>query len=590
MTLQDALSNARGSAEAEAVAAREMNRWLIEALDHVAAVGVGRPGAEPETIAGMLQENGQVLSRVCPFEASAFFLLDTASMDFPLAWSSADGDSTALSDELDRQIEDGVFAWALQRYHPIIVPARTGPGSVMLHVLATRAGPLGMFLGMMPARTPFIPDGCQKLVSIVLSSCASHIRSDQLRTELVSINKSLESSIEERTAELRLARDSAYRAAQVKSEFLANMSHEIRTPMNAVLGTAAMLLESGLDPSQASLADTIVRSGRDLLKIINDILDFSKLEAGKLRVEAIPFDLHETVRNVVAMLTPKADLKRVRLGLRIADDTPTQVVGDPGRLRQVLTNLTDNAIKFTEHGYVMLHVGSAGVSDTGTPIVRCTVKDSGTGIPEDKLAAIFDKFTQADASTTRKYGGTGLGLAISRQLVELMGGRIEVESELGSGSAFTVILPVPVPADDASTAGANAAAAPARLAGRVLLAEDYPANQRIARWMLEKLGLTVDIAADGAQAVAALGHQAYDLVLMDCQMPEMDGYDATRAIRSSGAAYQGIPIVAMTASAMATDRDRCLACGMNDYVSKPVQQEVLARVLARWLRPQEAVG
>ena len=423
-------------------------------------------------------------------------------------------------------------------------------------------------------------------MSIVLTSCATNLRSEELRTELRQTNRGLEAAIEERTAELRQARDAAFRASQVKSEFLANMSHEIRTPMNAVLGTAAMLMDAGLQPEQRALAETIDRSGRDLLTIINDILDFSKLEAGKLRIEAIPFDLPETVTAVVALLTAKAEAKQIRLRAKIADGTPTHVTGDPGRLRQVLTNLIDNAIKFTEQGFVMLHVAPVPAPE-GVSTVSFTIRDSGIGIPRDKLASIFEKFTQADTSTTRKFGGTGLGLTICRQLAELMGGAITAASEPGDGSTFSLTIPFKQPVTPVTPA-AGGTKTPRQLSGNVLLAEDYPANQRIARWMLERLGLRVTLAEHGKQVLDHLARERFDLILMDCQMPEMDGYDATSAIRTSAAPYAGIPIIAMTAAALASDRDRCLAAGMNDYISKPVQQDDLARVLAGWLPEPQA--
>ncbi len=561
--------------------ARAMNRWLLEALDHVASVGIAQLGTEEESENALLGNVGSVLFRICPFEAGAFFMLDSASADFPMAWCSPSNKRSTVEAELDRLIGDGVFAWALQRNHPILIPASTSAGSAMLHVLATRSGPVGMFLGVMAERAPFIPDGCQKLVSIVLTSCASHVRSEQLRAELRSINRGLEAAIEVRTAELRHARDTAFQASQAKSEFLANMSHEIRTPMNAVLGTTAMLLESQLDEDQLGLARIIERSGRDLLTIINDILDFSKLEAGKLRIERIPFDLPDTVQGVVAMLTPKAEAKGVRLGLKIADEVPQHIEGDPGRLRQVLTNLADNALKFTEHGFVLIHL-SVTSSPQGSQLTLA-VRDSGIGIAVDKLNTMFEKFTQADTSTTRRFGGTGLGLAICRQLVELMGGHLTAESVVGAGSTFTVTMPLTLQTQVAKTEPARVTATD-RLTGRVLLAEDYPANQRIARWMLEKMGLRVEIVADGRQALERLAAESFDLVLMDCQMPEMDGYDATRAIRAAeGAPYQRIPIVAMTAAALPADRERCLAVGMDDYVSKPVQQTDLAQTMRRWL-------
>ena len=574
----------RISGDNPADAARAMNRWLLDALDHVATVGIVQPGDRDEQGPdGLFAQAGQALFRIAPLDGAAFFRLEQASADFPMAWSEPAGRAPQFAAEVDAQIARGVFAWALQNNHPVLVPGVTFSGTAVLHALATRSGPIGMFIGTVPDRGTFIPDGCQKLMSIVLTSCATNLRSEELRAELRRTNRGLEAAIEERTAELRQARDVAFRAAQVKSEFLANMSHEIRTPMNAVLGTVAMLMEAGLGPDQRSLAETIERSGRDLLTIINDILDFSKLEAGKLRIEVIPFDLQETVEGVVALLTAKADAKRVRLRGKIAEGTPQHVTGDPGRLRQVLTNLIDNAIKFTEQGFVMLHLAPVPGPD-GISTVSFTIRDSGIGIAPDKLTSIFEKFTQADTSTTRKFGGTGLGLTICRQLAELMGGTITAASEPGGGSTFTLTIPFKQALPTVAPA-ADRTEPPRRLSGKVLLAEDYPANQRIARWMLERLGLEVTLAEDGKQVLDHLTRDRFDLILMDCQMPAMDGYDATAAIRASAAPYAELPIIAMTAAALATDRDRCLAVGMNDYISKPVQQDDLARVLARWLSP-----
>ncbi len=692
--------------------------WLREALDAVATLGTAfqteqASGATPDTVFGAAR---QALLRVADFGAMGIAFLDDDGLSFDLSLVEPESHRERLQAELDWQIQEGTFGWALYQDRPVIVTSRHVGRSLLMHVLATPSRISGMFLAAMDDERPFIPEMGQMVLSILMQNCAGVLESGALYRELAEHNARLEQTVEERTRELRASEEEARAASRAKGEFLANMSHEIRTPINGVLGMTGLLLETDLTPEQREFGEATERSAQALLMLVNDLLDFSKIEAGSLTLERVPFDLRQVVDDVGELLAPQAIAKGIELGIRYGPNVPRHFVGDPNRIRQIVTNLAGNAVKFTSVGHVLIRV-----EEQASGHVHIAVEDTGVGIPADAVDRIFEKFEQADLSTTRKHGGTGLGLAICRELSALMGGQVDVSSVEGEGSTFgaslalerdpeapapaalcapegttfAVVAPSPLvqalvreglapfgvrvechaeleaargaiadllregvhlpailvdhalgesefrsfaDAVAAETAGRRPAmvrltaghladrndpttgfdvdvakpflerrwlellrrlalvtdAAPSAPSGRseeevlaegrVLLVEDNRVNRTIAVRLLEKMGVEAAVAENGREALDAVAREDFDLILMDCQMPVMDGYDATEEIRAREGVTGGrVPIVALTASARESDRERCIAVGMDGFLSKPLTVDQLRASVLHWL-------
>lgn len=585
-------SNIDGSSETRIDYLESFNQWMAKALEIGSSINDLQLRSDNKASKKeMFKEVSACLIELFGFKAVGFFSVDESDGSFPMVHCEPEQYQQAVINEVDNQIENGNFSWALNNTRSLVCKSQIQQTNVVLNVLSTRARVRGMFVALYDQDTNEIKGLALNFLSMLLLNISNSLESNEVYHYIHEQNRNLEKTVAKRTQQLELARKQAEAASEAKSLFLANMSHEIRTPLASVIGYGEWLQSGAITPAERDEAvNAIVRAGSHLLNVINDILDFSKIENDRLELEYIETPLFSLITDVTRLMVMQAKEKGLELRVEYDYPLPANFVTDPMRLKQVLINLCNNAIKFTATGSVLIKVSY----QQRDKVLAFAIIDSGVGMPAEALTRIFESFTQADPSTTRRYGGTGLGLNIARRLSQMLGGDIEVESRPGVGSRFIATVKIDDAIDSlmasnetelqAAASSENLIMDTVGLSGRVLVAEDSRDNQRLIEFYLKKIGLELVIVGTGKLAVEEALASDYDLILMDMQMPEMDGPEAASLLREVGYLR---PIVALTANITKEDKDRCLAAGCNAFLSKPFDKRQLYAVLSCYLEGSE---